>query len=82
MKDRWINISYENDELRPYEEPSQDFSDSIRIGKHRRSKENYDFQDHSCIVRFPFIFKKRLFVKEVTLESKSSILYQLVNTTM
>jgi hypothetical protein len=32
MKDKWMNINYENDELRPYEEPSQDFSDNYRIG--------------------------------------------------
>ncbi|CAF0992093.1 unnamed protein product [Adineta steineri] len=31
MKDKWININYENDELKPYEEPSQDFSDNYRI---------------------------------------------------
>ncbi|CAF1066745.1 unnamed protein product [Adineta ricciae] len=31
MKDKWININYENDELKPYEEPSQDFNDSYRI---------------------------------------------------
>ncbi|CAF2879593.1 unnamed protein product [Rotaria sp. Silwood2] len=31
MKDKWINISYENDELKPYEEPSQDFNDNYRI---------------------------------------------------
>ncbi|CAF1316026.1 unnamed protein product [Rotaria sordida] len=31
MKDKWININYENDELKPYEEPSQDFNDNYRI---------------------------------------------------
>lgn len=31
MKDKWMNINYENDELKPYEEPSQDFSDNLRI---------------------------------------------------
>ena len=31
MKDKWMNITFENDELKPYEEPSQDFSDSQRI---------------------------------------------------
>ena len=33
MKDKWMNVSYENDELRPFEEPSQDFNDLYRIGK-------------------------------------------------
>jgi MAP/microtubule affinity-regulating kinase len=31
MKDKWMNINYENDELKPYEEPSQDFNDNYRI---------------------------------------------------
>ncbi|CAF0849941.1 unnamed protein product [Adineta ricciae] len=31
MKDKWMNINYENDDLKPYEEPSQDFSDNYRI---------------------------------------------------
>ncbi|CAF3903047.1 unnamed protein product [Didymodactylos carnosus] len=31
MKDKWMNLSFENDELKPYEEPSQDFTDSHRI---------------------------------------------------
>ncbi|CAM2701408.1 unnamed protein product [Rotaria socialis] len=31
MKDKWMNINYENDELKPYEEPSQDFNDNFRI---------------------------------------------------
>jgi MAP/microtubule affinity-regulating kinase len=31
MKDKWMNVNYENDELKPYEEPSQDFNDNYRI---------------------------------------------------
>ena len=31
MKDKWMNINYENEELKPYEEPSQDFSDNCRV---------------------------------------------------
>lgn len=31
MKDKWMNIAYEDDELRPYAEPEPDFSDSRRI---------------------------------------------------
>jgi MAP/microtubule affinity-regulating kinase len=31
MKDKWMNINYENDELKPYEEPNPDFSDNNRI---------------------------------------------------
>uniref|UniRef100_A0A665U0T2 MAP/microtubule affinity-regulating kinase 3 n=1 Tax=Echeneis naucrates TaxID=173247 RepID=A0A665U0T2_ECHNA len=31
MKDRWMNAGYENEELKPYTEPEQDFSDVERI---------------------------------------------------
>jgi len=31
MKDRWMNINYENDELKPYEEPILDLNDNYRI---------------------------------------------------
>ncbi|CAM4913064.1 unnamed protein product [Rotaria socialis] len=31
MKDKWINVNFENEELRPFEEPSPDFSDNYRI---------------------------------------------------
>lgn len=33
MKDKWMNVNYENDELKPYEEPTQDYNDNHRIGK-------------------------------------------------
>ena len=32
MKDKWMNIGYEDDELRPYIEPTRDYNDPIRIG--------------------------------------------------
>lgn len=32
MKDKWINIGYEGDELKPYREPEEDFADAKRIG--------------------------------------------------
>lgn len=31
MKDKWMNISYEDDELKPYIEPEPDFSDQKRV---------------------------------------------------
>ncbi|XP_063167948.1 MAP/microtubule affinity-regulating kinase 4 isoform X3 [Candoia aspera] len=31
MKDKWINIGYEGDELKPYREPEEDFADTKRI---------------------------------------------------
>lgn len=33
MKDKWINIGYEGDELKPYKEPEEDFTDAKRIGR-------------------------------------------------
>lgn len=32
MKDKWMNIGYEEDELKPYTEPEPDFNDQNRIG--------------------------------------------------
>ena len=32
MKDKWMNIGYEDDELKPHHEPPHDFNDPIRIG--------------------------------------------------
>ena len=31
MKDRWMNIGYEDEELKPYIEPTMDYDDSKRI---------------------------------------------------
>lgn len=31
MKDRWMNIGYEDDELKPYMEPAMDYDDLKRI---------------------------------------------------
>ncbi|GLD59330.1 serine/threonine-protein kinase MARK1 isoform X2 [Lates japonicus] len=31
MKDRWMNVGYDNDELKPFTEPEQDFNDLERI---------------------------------------------------
>ena len=32
MKDKWMNITYEDDELKPYVEPAPDINDPMRIG--------------------------------------------------
>ena len=34
MKDKWMNIGYEGEELQPYHEPEADLNDDIRIRKH------------------------------------------------
>lgn len=33
MKDKWMNVGYEEDELKPYVEPEPDFKDHKRIGR-------------------------------------------------
>lgn len=33
MKDKWMNVGYEDDELKPYVEPEPDFKDHKRIGR-------------------------------------------------
>lgn len=33
MTDKWMNIGYENEELKPHIEPKPDLNDSKRIGK-------------------------------------------------
>ena len=33
MKDKWMNIGYEEDELKPYMEPEVDLNDQLRIRK-------------------------------------------------
>ena len=33
MKDKWMNIGYEDEELRPYAEPEPDLNDPIRMRK-------------------------------------------------
>lgn len=35
MKDKWMNIGYEDDELKPFIEPTPDNNDPVRIGNHR-----------------------------------------------
>ena len=32
MQDKWMNIGYENDELKPYLEPIPDLNDKSRLG--------------------------------------------------
>lgn len=33
MKDKWMNIGHEDEELKPHQEPPVDYSDPVRIGK-------------------------------------------------
>ena len=34
MSDKWMNLGYDNQDLKPYSEPTPDFKDERRIGKH------------------------------------------------
>jgi len=36
MKDKWMNVGYEDDELKPYQEPSKDCTDPVRIGLYQQ----------------------------------------------
>lgn len=44
MKDKWMNIGYEDDELKPYQEPPPDLSDISRIGKYSNNKNKHIFK--------------------------------------
>ena len=33
MKDHWMNVGHEEEELKPYTEPETDFNDGARIGE-------------------------------------------------
>jgi hypothetical protein len=33
MKDKWMNMGYEEEELKPYLEPEPDYKDQKRIGR-------------------------------------------------
>ncbi len=33
MQDKWMNIGYENEDLKPFLEPTPDFNDAVRLGK-------------------------------------------------
>ena len=37
MTDKWMNIGYENEELKPHIEPKPDLNDTKRIGKNHKS---------------------------------------------
>jgi len=34
MKDKWMNVGYEDDELKPHQEPSKDCTDPVRVGSY------------------------------------------------
>ena len=52
MKDKWMNVGYEEDELKPYLEPEPDYKDLKRIGKLRPVAILHDLNS----VTIPFIW--------------------------
>ncbi|XP_040887240.1 serine/threonine-protein kinase MARK2 isoform X10 [Toxotes jaculatrix] len=42
MRDRWMNVGYEEDELKPYIEPQPDYKDPRRTGRHRNAQKKTD----------------------------------------
>lgn len=53
MKDKWMNIGYEGEELQPYHEPEADLNDDIRIRKHYTT---INHLEKGCIV---ILFKSK-----------------------
>ncbi|XP_076244449.1 serine/threonine-protein kinase MARK2 isoform X3 [Calliopsis andreniformis] len=41
MKDKWMNMGYDDDELKPYLEPEPDYKDHKRIATHRASFDRF-----------------------------------------
>lgn len=41
MKDKWINVGYDADELKPHIEPEEDFGDTNRIGEKHTLPKHY-----------------------------------------
>lgn len=40
MSDKWMNLGYDNQDLKPYSEPTPDFKDERRIGEKSVSLSN------------------------------------------
>jgi hypothetical protein len=69
MRDKWMNIGFEEDDLKPYVEPMPDLSDQTRIGNNsiinflfqslklsRLSTLNVDEDEQYFIIHFIFYF--------------------------
>jgi len=33
MKDKWMNVGYEDEEMKPFIEPTRDYNDTSRVGQ-------------------------------------------------
>lgn len=50
MSDKWMNLGYDNQDLKPYSEPTPDFKDERRIGKEFIKASTY-----RCIPLFDYV---------------------------
>lgn len=40
MRDRWMNVGYEEEELKPYIEPQPDYKDPRRTGRQEKKEKD------------------------------------------
>jgi len=48
MRDKWLNMTYEGNELQPYQEPEQEL-DEKRIGEYRNSITFFKYLMSTCL---------------------------------
>ena len=48
MSDKWMNMGFEEDELKPYTEPKQDLSDYKRIGMCMQEETMFQANKENC----------------------------------
>ena len=73
MKDKWMNMGYEEDELKPYVEPLPDLKDQKRIGKTGTVHKNQHLFKRKSINHF---YKKRKKENQKKKENIFSILFK------
>jgi hypothetical protein len=54
FKDKWMNMGYEDDELKPYIEPQPDLNDQKRIGKTGTVQQQHFIKPRKFILFFLF----------------------------
>lgn len=59
MSDKWMNLGYDNQDLKPYCEPTPDFKDERRIGEHLCLSPSlhdcYRYEVSSCLGFFWYV---------------------------
>jgi len=72
MRDRWMNTGYEEDELRPYSEPQQDFKDHKRIGPYTFTLDLLNSSEH---VNYNVTIETESFLKNLQLNRFSCLFH-------